>query len=57
MLVTPWMMSEEEGQGDTCVQHPRLYRSNVLSRFIDKLATTKIIGSCVTVPIPLDAKK
>ena len=69
--VTPCMMSDEEEQGDAYVRHPPLYRSNILSQFIDKLDSryekrnsntnhprkARILGSYVTVPIPPDAKK
>ena len=69
--VTPSMMSDEEEQGDTYIRHLPLYRSTLLSQFIDKLdgrhekrnsganhpRKQRVLGCSVDVPIPSDAKK
>ena len=67
--VTPSMMSDEEEQGETYIRHPPLYRSTLLSEFIEKLESRydkrssihprkmRVLGAPVDVPVPAEAKK
>lgn len=64
-------MSDEEEQEDTYIRHPPLYRSSLLSQFIEKLECRyekresstnhprkrRVLGTPVDVPIPAEAKK
>ena len=67
--VTPSMMSDEEEQGETYIRHPPLYRSTLISQFIEKLESRyekrssnhprkkRVLGAPVDIPVPAEAKK